>query len=166
LRKKHVLHRNLRPSHILVSTSGEVKLADFGMSATLARSTEERNTTAGTLKYMSPERMKGKYSWPTDMWSFGILIYEGACGRFPIPAVPTEMWKLMELYEAGVEVNLPEGYSPQLKEFIEWCLMVDPVKRMKPEDTARSWAANFKEDECQMALTEWAQMTEGSAPGS
>jgi hypothetical protein len=71
------------------------------------------------------------------------------------------MWKLLEFYEAGVEVNLQVGYSPQLKEFIEWCLMVDPVRRMKPKDTARSWAANFKGDECQKALTEWAQKTEG-----
>ncbi|CAE7491100.1 MKK3, partial [Symbiodinium sp. KB8] len=116
------IHRDIKPANILVDTSGNVKLTDFGISREMQTAMLAK-TFVGTFKYMAPERISGmEYDYASDLWSFGLVILEAALGHYPypeskstVPAVP----------EDG-------SFTPQFKEFIEGVLVKDPKKRLTP----------------------------------
>uniref|UniRef100_A0AAF5I0L9 mitogen-activated protein kinase kinase n=1 Tax=Strongyloides stercoralis TaxID=6248 RepID=A0AAF5I0L9_STRER len=108
LKDEHkILHRDVKPSNMLVNSRGEVKLCDFGVSGMLINSLA--NSFVGTRSYMSPERLNGsEYSVQSDVWSFGISLVEISIGRYPIPA-PTK-YEFMKIFNVSEEqVILPEG---------------------------------------------------------
>ncbi|XP_038575241.1 dual specificity mitogen-activated protein kinase kinase 2b [Micropterus salmoides] len=90
LREKHqIMHRDVKPSNILVNSRGEIKLCDFGVSGQLIDSMA--NSFVGTRSYMSPERLQGThYSVQSDVWSMGLSLVELSIGRFPIPPPDTK----------------------------------------------------------------------------
>jgi len=85
LREKHqIIHRDVKPSNILVNSAGEIKICDFGVSGQLIDSMA--NSFVGTRSYMSPERLQGsQYSVASDLWSLGLSLLEMALGCYPIP---------------------------------------------------------------------------------
>jgi len=85
LREKHqIMHRDVKPSNILINSSGEIKICDFGVSGQLIDSMA--NSFVGTRSYMSPERLQGThYSVQSDIWSLGLSLVELAIGKYPIP---------------------------------------------------------------------------------
>ncbi|XP_048515269.1 dual specificity mitogen-activated protein kinase kinase dSOR1 isoform X2 [Athalia rosae] len=86
LRDKHaIMHRDVKPSNILVNSAGEIKICDFGVSGQLIDSMA--NSFVGTRSYMSPERLQGThYSVQSDIWSLGLSLVEMAIGMYPIPS--------------------------------------------------------------------------------
>ncbi|XP_042263680.1 dual specificity mitogen-activated protein kinase kinase 5 isoform X3 [Thunnus maccoyii] len=79
-----ILHRDVKPSNMLVNTRGQVKLCDFGVSTQLVNSIAK--TYVGTNAYMAPERISGEqYGIHADVWSVGISFMELALGMFPYP---------------------------------------------------------------------------------
>eukprot|EP00064_Thunnus_orientalis_P004204 superscaffoldBa00000375_g4215 len=101
LREKHkIMHRDVKPSNILVNSRGEIKLCDFGVSGQLIDSMA--NSFVGTRSYMSPERLQGThYSVQSDIWSMGLSLVEMAIGRFPIP--PPDAMELEQIFGFPVE---------------------------------------------------------------
>merc|ERR1719347_1492441 len=85
--KLKVIHRDVKPSNILVSSSGKVKMCDFGISGYLVDSVA-KTIDAGCKPYMAPERIDpsgnpANYDVRSDVWSFGISMIEIATGTFP-----------------------------------------------------------------------------------
>ena len=93
-------------------------------------------TYVGTLCYMSPERLEGSmYSFPSDIWGLGIIIFEMVTGQNPYPPTdkPIILNELMRNQESPNLDNIPT-ISEQLKDFIKRCLQKNPAERWHPID--------------------------------
>mmetsp|Transcript_56200 Transcript_56200/g.64150 ORF Transcript_56200/g.64150 Transcript_56200/m.64150 type:complete len:346 (+) Transcript_56200:66-1103(+) len=127
----HQIHRDIKPDNILMSSNGSVKLTDFGISRELPTTQTHCETFCGTATYMSPERISGKkYSYPSDIWSLGLVILELAIQKYPYPR-PTIYLEVAEFVLNSDEPRLPEdsGYSLELANFIECCIKRAPEER-------------------------------------
>ena len=78
-----IIHRDLRPSNILINTKNRVKITDFGTSAWLNK-TAYASTRIGSPPYMAPEQFMGKATFQSDIYSIGCIFYEMLIGRPPI----------------------------------------------------------------------------------
>lgn len=103
LREKHqIMHRDVKPSNILVNSRGEIKICDFGVSGQLIDSMA--NSFVGTRSYMSPERLQGThYTVQSDIWSLGLSLVEMAIGRYPIP--PPDNKELFAMFGSRFKAN-------------------------------------------------------------
>lgn len=110
LRDKHaIMHRDVKPSNILVNSAGEIKICDFGVSGQLIDSMA--NSFVGTRSYMSPERLQGThYSVQSDIWSLGLSLVEMAIGMYPIP--PPDAKTLAAIF-GSQRVDHGDGSVPQ-----------------------------------------------------
>ncbi|XP_060762260.1 dual specificity mitogen-activated protein kinase kinase 2b [Neoarius graeffei] len=111
LREKHqIMHRDVKPSNILVNSRGEIKLCDFGVSGQLIDSMA--NSFVGTRSYMSPERLQGThYSVQSDVWSMGLSLVELSIGRYPIP--PPDAKELEAIFGRPVAEGETQSTSPR-----------------------------------------------------
>ena len=81
-RPLRLLHRDIKPGNITVTTAGEVKVLDFGVARADfdLREAETRSVRFGSMGYMSPERLEGEDSAAGDIYSLGVLLWETLCG--------------------------------------------------------------------------------------
>uniref|UniRef100_A0A7N8YCI5 mitogen-activated protein kinase kinase n=1 Tax=Mastacembelus armatus TaxID=205130 RepID=A0A7N8YCI5_9TELE len=137
-----ILHRDVKPSNMLVNTRGQVKLCDFGVSTQLVNSIAK--TYVGTNAYMAPERISGEqYGIHADVWSVGISFMELALGMFPYPQVMTSVQQLnvtcflSELFCCSSQDPpvLPVGqFSEKFVHFITQCMRRQPKERPAPNN--------------------------------
>lgn len=82
---KRIIHRDLKPENIMITSDNKtIKLIDFGISKVLSLNSVSATTYCGTMPYMSPEILdQKKYSYSTDIWSMGIILYELVCLEYP-----------------------------------------------------------------------------------
>jgi non-specific serine/threonine protein kinase len=143
--KNNVIHRDLKPHNIKITSEGVVKVLDFG----LAQSVEGRlgveapgrpeapGPLAGTPGYMSPEQLRGEPAdHRSDIWAFGCNLYQCLTGD---PAFPGDT--AVERASATIKRDpdwtaLPEETSDSLRRLLERCLEKDPEKRFESTEEA------------------------------
>jgi serine/threonine protein kinase len=96
--KNKIIHRDLRPSNIIISEDGTAKITDFGTSAWL-NSMPYASTRIGSPPYMAPEQFLGKASYASDIYSIGCIFYEMIIGRPPI--FDPDPFKILEKAQQG-----------------------------------------------------------------
>ncbi|XP_045452100.1 dual specificity mitogen-activated protein kinase kinase 7-like [Melitaea cinxia] len=132
-----VIHRDVKPSNILLDERGNVKLCDFGISGRLVDS-KAKTRSAGCAAYMAPERIdppdpsRPDYDIRADVWSLGISLVELATGVFPYRDCQNDFEVLTRVI-ADDPPQLPEGsdFTPEFKSFVSQCLTKNYRQRPK-----------------------------------
>jgi serine/threonine protein kinase len=165
LHANHCLHRDIKPHNVLMNSEGAVKLSDFGISKNLNNTMGICDTFVGTSIYMSPERIMGKdYSYPADIWSMGVLVYELAAGQHPFPVI-SSFPVLFDILLNQPEPRLKESeYSSELCDFVASCLQRDPSKRPPVSELIQHpFVQKTAYDRRLQEFREWLQMVKEAA---
>jgi serine/threonine-protein kinase len=137
--KQGVLHRDLRPSNVLVAESGMLKVADFGTSRFLEIAAHG-TTVIGSPPYMAPEQFHGKAVFASDIYSLGVTMYQMLTGELPYDTPsPADLDRLM----SGDLLTAPRLKNPKIPKAINDIVM----KAMAPEIHARYQRAGELLDE-------------------
>jgi tRNA A-37 threonylcarbamoyl transferase component Bud32 len=114
--ERGIIHRDVKPRNILITDSGHIKVADFGIArATEATTISHPGDILGSVKYMSPEQAAGEQVGPeSDLYSLGVVLYEALTGRVPFdvttPAdVPAEHANGPPRHPREQNPEVPEG---------------------------------------------------------
>ncbi|KAL0085468.1 kinase-like domain-containing protein [Phycomyces blakesleeanus] len=139
LHSKDILHRDIKGANILIDNNGVCKIADFGLSKTVAKyeaynENAQNSYMRGTLNWMAPEMIKsGVYNGKVDIWSLGCTVVEMLTGKLPWSGVNNNNTVIFKL-GSGESPPMPTGISDLAKSFIEKCLTIEPKDRPSAEE--------------------------------
>jgi serine/threonine protein kinase len=148
--EKNIVHRDLKPTNIKITPEGVVKILDFGLaksvesrlptdgkpedSPTLTIGATQAGAVLGTAAYMSPEQAKGKAAdQRSDIWSFGVVVYELLAGRRPFEGDTT-------VETLGLVLNKEPDWTPvpeRARRLLQRCLQKDRKQRLGSISDAR-----------------------------
>lgn len=135
--RQGILHRDIKPSNILLDAQGTPYLSDFGLAriAQLGESTLSQDVVLGTPQYISPEQAMGRRDLTpaTDLYSFGVVIYEMIVGRVPFSSETAFATIHDHIYR---QLPLPSSINPAFPSTLDDTLMKALAKR--PEDRFES----------------------------
>lgn len=127
---KNIIHRDIKPQNIIISTEGKVKVTDFGIARAASANTISSDVM-GSVHYASPEQARnGFVDNRSDIYSLGIVMYEMVTGRVPFDGDTTVAVAIQHLQE---EMSSPREYAPNipisLEKIILKCAQKNPDRR-------------------------------------
>lgn len=127
---KNIIHRDIKPQNIIISTEGKVKVTDFGIARAASANTISSDVM-GSVHYSSPEQARnGFVDVKSDIYSLGIVMYEMVTGRVPFDGDTTVAVAIQHLQE---EMVVPSAYAPDLpislEKIILKCTQKSPDRR-------------------------------------
>lgn len=133
LHTRSIAHRDLKPDNILMDKDGHVVITDFSFSKEMC-DTSRMKTACGTLAYMSPDMFSGEYGKETDLWSFGILIYELIEGIVPFTIEEEEDATIKKITAGHFEFSILDSLDDNdqannAKDLIKQ-LLIEPTQRL------------------------------------
>jgi serine/threonine protein kinase len=135
LHKHNIIHRDLAARNILLSGSGDPRISDFSMSRILQKENEGKTKkNIGPIRWMAPESLANQtYSKKSDVWSFGIVVYEIVAQEEPHTDVnPHEVGLLIR--DQHLTPKIPNDCPAILREMMKVCWQVDPDQRPSLEE--------------------------------
>ncbi|HEX3233478.1 MAG TPA: protein kinase [Gemmatimonadales bacterium] len=128
-----VVHRDIKPANIVVTPGGRVKILDFGIAKVARANANVTRTGAviGTLSYMSPEQASGDpVDHRTDLWAFGVVLYEMLAGRPPFAADSLEaLFYAIQWRQPERLASLRPDVPPALESLVHRLLEKEPARR-------------------------------------
>jgi serine/threonine protein kinase len=130
LHKHNIVHRDLAARNILLTSGGDPKISDFGMSRILEKEDEGKtNSTIGPVCWMAPESLAhSNYSKKSDVWTFGIVVYEivAQCE----PHKDQQIFQIgTRIRDEGLTPTIPSNCPPKLRELMQMCWQMQPEQR-------------------------------------
>lgn len=120
---KHVVHRDIKPQNIVLTESGKIKVADFGIARAANNTTtvNSGNYAVGSAHYLSPEQARGGYTdHRSDIYSLGVVMYEMFTGKLPFDAEESISVVMQHIHD---EPALPSDINPDIAPGIEAIIM-------------------------------------------
>ena len=160
---QQIAHRDIKPANLMINRQGQLKLADFGIAASLSTTVGTLTSSvlgAGTPSYMSPQQLQGRRPQATDdIYSLGATFYDLITGTPPfyrgdivhqvlqVPVTPPEE----RLQELGVRNEVPDYVNA----LVIACLQKDETKRPPTVSAVRQWIEEAKIDYAKHKRQEW-----------
>ncbi|MFM8247723.1 MAG: Stk1 family PASTA domain-containing Ser/Thr kinase [Acidimicrobiaceae bacterium] len=146
-----VIHRDIKPGNILVSTTGQVKVADFGIARALGAGVEQGLTQTGavmgTATYFSPEQAQGvSTDQRSDIYSLGVVMYEMLSGTAPFTGENAVAIAYKQVHEYAMPLDQRlASVPPEVAAIVAKCMEKSPADRYSSAEEVRDELRRFVE---------------------
>jgi len=150
-RSPPIIHGDLKPTNIVFDNENNAKLMDFAFSTIKQEIREYNNetTSKGQLRWMAPELLTEKFTLESDIYSFGVILWELLTRKLPYPNAKNEVQVFNAMKDSNtLNFKFPPNISRQLKQLGERCLNYIPEQRPTAEDILNDLNKNFPDEIC------------------
>ncbi|MCZ6678712.1 MAG: protein kinase [Candidatus Poribacteria bacterium] len=118
----NIIHRDIKPQNILLTTDQTAQISDFGVARILETTSDYAETITGTRKYMAPEQYEGNYDCRADLYSTGLILCEMLMGRFPFRGKTHDEIQIEKQYAT---IEFSDDHPEDLRAFLQKALHRD-----------------------------------------